>query len=186
MASTAPGQAARSHARSMRSTGSNCTHSAAPHITPANRHAAPLRHRASFSARARGCKACSGPAKARDQLHEIDLPVCPVLPKLCFRCERTVVPEIRAFKSVEHKFSPASPAQRLQGVWLVSNLKQERSEFEFAFNSLDTTKVHFAVLGDFEPEAHVLVRRTEDRRFILDTFQATEASNHTFERRALG
>jgi hypothetical protein len=86
------------------------------------------------------------------------------------------------FRSVENKFVTADPGAVLQGAWIVTDIKQEASEFERTFRSLDTAKVHFAVLGDFRPDIHLVVRRDEDRPFLLDLFRATASERFVFTR----
>jgi hypothetical protein len=56
------------------------------------------------------------------------------------------------FRSVEQKFLAVNFDTQLQGVWIVTDIKQETEELARAFNSLDPAKVHFVVLGDWEPD----------------------------------
>jgi hypothetical protein len=86
------------------------------------------------------------------------------------------------FRSVENKLSPNDPASSLQGVWIATEIKQESSKLATAFDALDQTKVHFAILADWQPDIHVLTRRPEDRQFLLGLFQATESNRFTFDR----
>jgi hypothetical protein len=86
------------------------------------------------------------------------------------------------FRSVENKLRASDPKACLQGVWVSTEIKQEASRLTAAFDALDPTKVHFAILADWKPDIHVLVRRAEDRQFLLDLFQATESDRFTFER----
>ncbi len=55
------------------------------------------------------------------------------------------------FQSIEQKYTSTNPALQLQGAWIVTDLKQEESELNAAFDALDRSKVHFAILGDLEP-----------------------------------
>ncbi len=84
------------------------------------------------------------------------------------------------FRSVEEKFVAADPNQRLQGVWIVTDIKQDEQRLLRTFCSLDGSKVHFAVLGDWKQDAYVLVRRDEDRQYLLDLFHATVSTRFTF------
>jgi len=86
------------------------------------------------------------------------------------------------FRSVEEKFEAADPNDQLQGVWVMTDIRQESSELAQAFGALDVAKVHFAVLGDFRPDVYLLVRRESDRQFLLNLFQANEGARFTFER----
>ncbi len=86
------------------------------------------------------------------------------------------------FRSVESKLMPANPDDVLQGVWIATDIKQEATELDDAFGALDSAKVHFAILGDAEPDICLLTRRPEDRPFILHLFRATESLRHVFNR----
>jgi hypothetical protein len=87
------------------------------------------------------------------------------------------------FRSVEKKLSSNDPASSLQGVWISTEIKQDAVELLAAFEALDKMKVHFAILGDWEKDIYVLVRRPEDRQFLLDLFGSTESTRFTFDRR---
>jgi hypothetical protein len=86
------------------------------------------------------------------------------------------------FRSVEQKFLSADPNSRLQGVWIVTDIKQEESELMQAFNLLDADRVHFAVFGDWEQDIHVLARRANDQNFLLDLFRAEPSTRFVFSR----
>ena len=86
------------------------------------------------------------------------------------------------FRSVEQKFLDADPDVKLQGVWVVTDIKQEENELTVAFESLDPGKVHFAVFGDWESDIHVLARREQDRGFLLELFEAEPSSRFVFSR----
>lgn len=88
----------------------------------------------------------------------------------------------RLFLSVEQKFIAADPDTVLQGAWIVTDIKQEANEFATTFKSLDAAKVHFAVLGDHRPDIHLLVRREQDRSFLLGLFKATKSECFVFNR----
>ena len=84
------------------------------------------------------------------------------------------------FRSVEDKFVSADSDVRLQGIWIVTDIKQDEKQLLGTFAVLDATKVHFAILGDWKPDAHVLVRRDEDRQYLLDLFHAEPSTRFTF------
>ena len=86
------------------------------------------------------------------------------------------------FRSVENKLCASNPEACLQGVWVSTEIKQDASRLNAAFDALDHAKVHFAILADWKPDIHVLVRRPEDRQFLLDLFQAAESDRFTFDR----
>jgi hypothetical protein len=84
------------------------------------------------------------------------------------------------FRSVAKKFNAADPAAVLQGVWVTTHIAQHEGKLNDAFAALDATKVHFAVFGDWEDDVHVLVRREEDRAYLLQLFNARPSTRFTF------
>ena len=85
------------------------------------------------------------------------------------------------FRSVDQKLIAADPDSRLQGVWVVTNIKQDEDRLQGAFAELDQSKVHFAILGDWKPDAHVLVQREQDRKYLLELFQLQQSTRFTFK-----
>lgn len=86
------------------------------------------------------------------------------------------------FRSVEGKFLPADPQSALQGVWIVTDIKQDETELQAAFDALDSEKVHFTILGDAKNDVCLLTRRPEDRGFLLGLFGVAEGKRFTFRR----
>lgn len=84
------------------------------------------------------------------------------------------------FRSVEQKFVSANPDSCLQGIWIVTDIKQDEEQLRRAFSALDASKVHFAILGDWKPDVYVLGRRDEDRQYLLDLFRAEPSTRFTF------
>lgn len=84
------------------------------------------------------------------------------------------------FRSVEDKFVTADPSLNLQGVWVVTDIKQNEALLSAAFAALDASKVHFAILGDWKPDAHVLVARAEDEQYLRSLFNVQESTRFTF------
>ena len=85
------------------------------------------------------------------------------------------------FRSVEQKFVAADPDTRLQGVWILTNIKQDEDRLRSAFADLDESKVHFAILGDWKRDAYLLVRREQDRQYIMELFQLQPSTRFTFK-----
>ena len=88
------------------------------------------------------------------------------------------------FRSVESKLLSSNPDEVLQGVFIATDIKQEATELAAAFKSLDSAKVHFAILGDAAPDICLLTRRPEDRPFLLNLCHATEGTRFAFDRTA--
>lgn len=84
------------------------------------------------------------------------------------------------FRSLDKKFLPTDPDELLQGVWIATHVQQNADALNKAFAALDPAKVHFAILGDCEPDIHLLVRRAADFAYLLDLFGATQSSRFTF------
>jgi hypothetical protein len=87
-------------------------------------------------------------------------------------------------RSIEQKFIAGDPDAVLQGAWIVTDIKQEQGEFELAFSALDPAKVHFVILGDHQADIHLLVRREQDRAFLMDLFKATPSGRFVFTRKS--
>jgi hypothetical protein len=86
----------------------------------------------------------------------------------------------KMFRSVEHKFRTNDPDKYLQGVWIVAEIRQNERHFADAFLALDADKVHFAVLGDWQSDAHILTRREQDKRYLQELFRVTESTRWVF------
>jgi len=86
------------------------------------------------------------------------------------------------FRSVEGKFLPADPGSTLQGVWVMTDIKQDEAKLRAAFDALDPAKVHFAILGDAEHDVYLLTGRPEDRDFLLSLLGMTEGTRFVFSR----
>ncbi|HYC35352.1 MAG TPA: hypothetical protein VEC19_02950 [Usitatibacter sp.] len=84
------------------------------------------------------------------------------------------------FRSVEQKFRPADPDQILQGAWIVTDIKQQEGRLNDAFAALDSAKVHFAVLGDWEPDGCLLVKRQLDREYLSALLRIEASARFTF------
>lgn len=85
------------------------------------------------------------------------------------------------FRGLEDKFLPANPDQNLQGAFIFTSIKQESKKLRDAFNQLDSSKIHFAIIGDEKEDAHVLARRTEDEIFLRKIFNFKSSERFTFE-----
>ena len=90
------------------------------------------------------------------------------------------------FVSVETKFLPRSPDVALQGAWVGTHLNQDRGRLEASFSKLDHKRVHFAVLGGWEPAAHVMVCDESLRGWLVDVLKLEEANGLLFEAGAPG
>lgn len=84
------------------------------------------------------------------------------------------------FRSIENKFLESDPENFLQGVWVVTQIKQELIKLQQAFDTLCARKVHFAILGDYRDDAFVLAKREEDLPFIMNQFALSPSERFTF------
>ena len=85
------------------------------------------------------------------------------------------------FRSLASKFEDADPEVTLQGAWIVSHIKQDRARLERAFLDLPVGKVHFAILGDWEADVYVMVRRPQDAAVLLEAFTAVHSTRFIYE-----
>lgn len=86
------------------------------------------------------------------------------------------------FRSVESKFKERSPSEIIQAVWVVTTLKQEESELEAAFAKLDASRVHLAILGDWEDNVFVLANDTHAKETVLEILHLRESRRAVFRR----
>lgn len=84
------------------------------------------------------------------------------------------------FRSVETKFLPANPHTQLQGAWICTDIKQNEERLSQAFAAMPADRVHFAILGDWDNDAYVLVRDQEDLPFLLNLFRVVPSGRFTF------
>jgi len=84
------------------------------------------------------------------------------------------------FRSVEEKFETADPNQNLQGVWVVTDIKQNERRLSAVFVALSASKVHFAIIGDWKSDAYVLAKRPEDEQYLRELFHVQESTRFTF------
>jgi hypothetical protein len=95
----------------------------------------------------------------------------------------TVAPDHDAsmlFRSVEDKLLTVDRRSTLQGTWIHTEIKQEECALQAAFAALDPGKVHFAILGDFERNVHVLSHVPEESEEILETLALARSTRFTF------
>jgi hypothetical protein len=84
------------------------------------------------------------------------------------------------FKNVESKFMKRSPAQMIQAIWVATALKQEESQLQAAFAKLDASRVHLAVLGDWEDDVYVLANDTIAEESVLRVLHLRESQRAVF------
>ena len=84
------------------------------------------------------------------------------------------------FRSTEEKYAPNDPSKQLQGVWIETALQQEETDLNEAFNVLDDTRVHFAILGDWDPGIKLLTKRDKDQQFLLCLFRESVSDRYHF------
>lgn len=86
------------------------------------------------------------------------------------------------FRSVESKFKERSPSQIIQAVWVATAVKQEESELQAAFAKLDASRVHLAILGDWEDDVYVLANDTPAKESVLEVLRLRESRRAVFRR----
>lgn len=86
------------------------------------------------------------------------------------------------FRSIENKLLAADPDKRLQGAWVFTEIAQPETELQQAFEQLDPQKVHFVILGDWQDDALLLVKRESDRPFLVERFRLLPSSRFSFSK----
>jgi len=77
------------------------------------------------------------------------------------------------FRSLENKFRKCETHDPLQGVWIYTSIKQESTKLRNAFDNLDSSRIHFAVLGDWKEDVYVIAREELDANLIASLFGRT-------------
>jgi hypothetical protein len=86
------------------------------------------------------------------------------------------------FRSVQHKFESRKPEETIQGVWIKSELMQEKAEFQSAFDALEFGRIHVAVLGDWENDAYVVATDAATKRNVLKILRLKHSTRLVFSR----
>jgi hypothetical protein len=86
------------------------------------------------------------------------------------------------FRSIENKFEVADPAAVLQGAWIVTQVRQEEAELRAAFHSLDTARVHFAIINNTHRDAYVIARDDVSPHELLSVFGLKDSPRMVFRR----
>jgi hypothetical protein len=86
------------------------------------------------------------------------------------------------FTSIDSKFIERSPSEMIQAVWIATTLRQEESELQAAFAKLDPTRVHLAILGDWENDVYVLANDTKAKESVLEILHLRESRRAVFRR----
>lgn len=84
------------------------------------------------------------------------------------------------FKSLESKFRQSDKANAIQVGWIKTGIKQERGALLSAFAKLDSSRVHYAVLGDWKDDVFVLGPDDEDKKWVLEVLRARESNRFVF------
>jgi hypothetical protein len=86
------------------------------------------------------------------------------------------------FRSVESKFSSRSASEIIQAAWIVTYVKQEESELRAAFAALDASRVHLAIIGDWEDDVYVLANDRAAKERALEVLGLRESRRAVFQR----
>lgn len=70
------------------------------------------------------------------------------------------------FRDTVEKFRSVDRTVQLQGVWIHAHIKEDRKRLLAYFGSLDEQRLHFAILGGWEPDATILARSEDDRDYV--------------------
>lgn len=86
------------------------------------------------------------------------------------------------FRSTAEKFVSRDSSQCVQGVWVVTQLMQERSEVRKTFDSIHASRLHFAVINNWEDDADILARETVCVNQIATLFHLRLSERFVFSR----
>jgi len=80
------------------------------------------------------------------------------------------------FKSALDKFKSCTDNSSLQGIWVYSLIKEDKTKLLNYFNDLDPTKIHFIILSDWKDDGFVLTQNEEQKSLLLNTFKLLESN----------
>jgi hypothetical protein len=80
------------------------------------------------------------------------------------------------FRNTVEKFRGESRSVQLQGVWIHSEIKQDKNRVTAYFRGLDPSRLHFAVLADWDDDATILVRDETDGPYLEQVFAVVASS----------
>lgn len=92
------------------------------------------------------------------------------------------------FKNTEKKFLPADFHNKIQGVWIHTQIKEDYGKLrEYFEKSLDKDKLHFAVFSDWQKDATILARDSSiieklTRIFKIELSDRFTADDYTYEK----
>lgn len=87
-------------------------------------------------------------------------------------------------RGLEAKFASRAPAGFIQAGWIHTDIQQEEGEFAAAFLSLDSSRVHAVLLGDFDNDVYVIAVDEETKHRLLDVLNLRESRRFVFSRGA--
>jgi len=80
------------------------------------------------------------------------------------------------FRSVENKLKEKCYVGQLQGVWIRSDIKEHEDKLTIHFRkTLNSRKVHFAILSDWKDDAFILARNTLIKSILKKIFGLKES-----------
>lgn len=86
------------------------------------------------------------------------------------------------FRSLETKFKSRPAGKIIQAAWINTSLQQEESELAEAFARVDRTRVHLAILGDWEDDVYILVDDNSVKERVVRLLQVRESRRFVFRR----
>lgn len=86
------------------------------------------------------------------------------------------------FRSTAEKFMSRDSSQCLQGAWIVTQLMQESSELSEAFDKVDASRLHFAIMNNWGEEAYILARKSVCVNQIASLFHLRPSEQLVFSR----
>jgi hypothetical protein len=88
----------------------------------------------------------------------------------------------KLFRDSVEKFIHRDPCECRQGVWIVTQLMQERSELYNVFQKAEFSRLHFAIINNWQKEAYILARDEIDINELASTFNVVLSQKFVFER----
>lgn len=106
-----------------------------------------------------------------------------MMPYLDAGQEQIFAPELDPaflFKDTTEKFVARSQNDFLQGAWIYSHIKQDKSKLLAYFNSLDRKRLHYAILSQWNGDAFILCRDDINRDYLYSFFNLNHTEKYVY------
>ena len=89
---------------------------------------------------------------------------------------------LRMLRGIDRKYRAREASDVIQAVWIHTDIAQEEHELAVAVSSLDPSRIHAVILGDFDDGAFIVARTDEIKCRVASVLRLTESRRFVFSR----